>query len=272
MSLLMTRTKIILGVLLLFIVVPSSYAVTLPSTYFDEPCSGNPTNTIICEGVNLVNDAVISLNVTQIQQGIDISILQGNVTSNLDLINEHHLEEEVLTLQGNVTSLDTVTSDNTILLNNILLNSTSFNGTSFLEVDDEQFIQDTDINTLESNVSTLQSTTNTQQDEIDAIHEHIDVVNRNIAIGPLPVPQLETDYTAICNDGSQTKIVGSGVGTLTNGVNTTSNIPELIVGTIANVTVNYTDTRLTFKMTVTNPDDITGLTGEAFLTCVTYPN
>jgi len=252
----MTRTTIILGVLLLAIIIPSAYAVTLPSTYFDEPCSGNPTNTIICEGVNLLNDE------------LEAQILRINSLNATDIdftvILEEAIEDQVVI---NATAVD-----NDQRLDDILFNSTSFNGTSFIEVDSEQSIQDADIITLESNVSTLQSTTTTQQSEIDAIHEHIDVINRNIASGPLPVPQLETDYTAICNDGSQTKIVGSGIGTLTNGVNTTSNVPELVVGTIGNVTVNYTDTRLTFKMTVTNPNDITGLTGEAFLTCVTYPN
>lgn len=240
--------------------ISSASAVTLPS-FFDEPCSmGNPTSIAICEGVNAINDALegVQANVTSIDT---------RLTTAESHINGHHLGTEVIAL------------DNDQRLDDILFNSTSINATSFVKVDAVQQIQNIDISSLESSVSTqqsqissLQSTTTTQQSEIDAIHEPIDVINRNIAIGPLPVPQLETDYTAICNAGSQTKIPGSGIGTLTNGVNTTSNIPELIVGTIANVTVDYTDTRLTFKMTVTNPDDITGLTGEAFLTCVTYPN
>lgn len=257
----MTRTKIILGVLFLAVIIPTASAVVLPSTLFDEPCGGSPAITQICEGVNLLNDEVEaqilrldSLNSTAISLNIDILAAE----SDQDIINA--------TAVNNDERLD-----------DILFNSTGINATSFIEVDDDQIVQDINISNLESSVTTLQSQTatieNTHEVDLAAIHEHVDVVNRNIASGPLPVPQLETDYTAICNDGSQTKIVDSGVGTLTNGVNTTSNIPELIVGTIGgNVTVNYTDTRLTFKMTVTNPDDITGLTGEAFLTCVTYPN
>lgn len=285
----MTRTKIILGVLLLAIVVPSASAVSLPS-FFDEPCSGNPTNTLICEGVNLINDEleaqilrINSINATQILQGIDIGTLQGNITS---------LDSRLTTTESEVTSINGVDSenanditainatlidvgletlDNTQRVDGILFNSTSFNGTSFIEVDAEQSVQDADISSLQSSVSSVQTQANTHDTDIAAIHEHVDVVNRNIAIGPLPVPQLMTDYTAICNDGSQTKIPGSEIATLTNGVNTTSNIPELVVGTL-DVIVNYTDTRLTFKMTVTNANNVTGLSGEAYVTCLTYPN
>ncbi len=278
----MTKTKIILGVLLLAVIIPSSYAVTLPSTFFDEPCGGNPTNTVICEGVNAINDEleaqivnIMSLNATQILQGTAIDDNTADISTVNGTLNAHVINF----LSANVTLTEDVieTDDNTLRLDDILFNSTSINATSFLEVRIEQIIQDVNINTLESNVSTiqgqissLQSTTNTQQTEINAIHEHVDVVNQNVAIGPLPVPQLETDYTALCNEGFQVKIPGSEIATLTNGVNTTSNIPELIVGTLG-VTVEYTDTRQAFKMTVTNPDDVTGLSGVVTITCLTYP-
>ncbi len=242
------------------IIIPSASAVSLPS-FFDEPCSGSPTNVAICEGVNSINDELEA-------QIVNINLLNATANDFSDALSDA-IDVQVLI---NATAID-----NDDRLDAILFNSTSFNGTSFEEVDIEQALQDLDIGSLESSVSTLQSQTSTLETDHDtdiaAIHEPIDVVNRNIAVGPLPVPQLNTDYTAICNQGSQTKIFGSGVATLTNGVNTTSNVPELIVGTIGgNVTVDYTTTYLTFKMTVTNPDDITGLTGEAYVTCLTYPN
>ena len=261
----------------MIVVVPSAYAVTLPS-FFDEPCSGSPTSVAICEGVNAVNTEleakilrINSINATQILQGIDIGILQGNVTS---------LDTRLTTAEGHIDfhheGIEIETENNTSMLNEILLNSTSINATSFIAVSAEQSVQDTSIGSLQSTtislqseVSTLQSTTTTQQGEIDSIHGHVDVVNLNTAIGPLP-SQVETDYTALCNDGSQVKIPGSANATLTNGVNTTSNIPEQIIGTL-DVDVEYIETRQTFKMTVTNNNNATGLFGIVTVTCLTFP-
>lgn len=162
----MTRTKILLGILLLIIVVPSSaYAVTLPS-FFDEPCSGSPTNTAICEGVNLINDEleaqilrINSLNDTQILQGTDITILQGNITSidnrvttaEIHILNHHNgIEPDVATLQGNVTNLDTTTSDNTSDIQSV-------NSTLTVEINATQSTHDVDVSELQALIDELES-------------------------------------------------------------------------------------------------------------------
>ena len=164
----MTRTKMLLGVLLLIIVVPSAYAVTLPS-FFDEPCSGSPTNTAICEGVNAINDEleaqilrINSINATQILQGTDISILQGNITSidnrlttaETHVLNHHNeVEPDVATLQGNVTSLDTVTTNNTSSITTNTSDVQSVNST----VSDLQTTHDVEVTELQALIDELES-------------------------------------------------------------------------------------------------------------------
>ena len=126
------------------------------------------------------------------------------------------------------------------------------------------------IESISSTISSIQSTISQIQSDI-ANHAIIhNEIKRSSSVSNITGTQTYI-FNALCIEGAEHALKESELGIVTNGTDTISNVESLNVGNLT-VSVEFESVANGITMEVTNSQNLTGVTGELYVTCLNYSN